>query len=78
MRQRPNPRVAALAFLGACSPGCLTIVLIVAKLVGVLDVSWWVVTAPLWGPVELVLLWGATRFVLAPWRRPSHRGWPQW
>jgi hypothetical protein len=65
-------------FLGACLPGCLTFVLIVAKLVGVLDVSWWVVTAPLWGLVEVALLCGATRLLLlTPWRRPGHREWSQ-
>jgi Ca2+/H+ antiporter len=38
--------------------GCCTVVLIVfviLKLTGNIDWSWWWVTAPLWGPIALVL-----------------------
>lgn len=35
--------------------GVLFIVFLVLKLVGVITWSWWWVTAPLWGPVAVVL-----------------------
>ncbi len=35
--------------------GLLAIVFIVLKLCHVIDWSWWWVTAPIWGPVVLVL-----------------------
>lgn len=36
--------------------GLLTIVFIVLKLIGVIDWSWWWVTAPAWGSAALVLV----------------------
>ena len=36
--------------------GLLTIVFIVLKLIGVIDWSWWWVTAPAWGSFALVLV----------------------
>lgn len=36
----------------------LFLVLLVLKLVGAIDWSWWWVTAPLWGPPALVLAIG--------------------
>lgn len=38
--------------------GLLAIVFIVLKLCNVIAWSWWWVTAPLWGPVALVLALG--------------------
>ena len=35
--------------------GLLFIVFLVLKLVGVIDWSWWWVTAPIWGPTALVV-----------------------
>lgn len=35
--------------------GILGIVFIVLKLTGVIDWSWWWVTAPFWGPIALVI-----------------------
>jgi hypothetical protein len=40
--------------LGLCS--VLFIVFLVLKLCGVIDWSWWWVTAPLWGGLALVLI----------------------
>ena len=39
--------------IGFC--GCLTILFIALKLCDKIDWSWWWVTAPIWGPVALVL-----------------------
>lgn len=36
--------------------GAVFIVFLVLKLVGVIDWSWWAVTAPLWGSAALVLV----------------------
>lgn len=36
--------------------GLLTIVLITLKLLGVIDWAWWIVLAPLWGPVSAAVL----------------------
>lgn len=36
--------------------GLLTIVFIVLKLIGVIDWSWWWVTAPAWGSVAVILI----------------------
>jgi len=36
--------------------GVLCIVFVVMKLCGTISWSWWWVTAPLWGPVALVLI----------------------
>jgi hypothetical protein len=40
--------------IGFC--GCLAILFIALKLCDKIDWSWWWVTAPLWGPVALVLV----------------------
>lgn len=40
--------------IGLC--GATFVVFLVLKLVGVIDWSWWWVTAPLWGPLALILL----------------------
>ena len=42
--------------------GLLAIVLITLKLLGKIDLSWWLVTAPLWGGVAVVV---ATLCVIA-------------
>ena len=39
-------------------PGLLFIVFLVLKLCGVITWSWWWVTAPLWGPLAIVLTLG--------------------
>jgi hypothetical protein len=39
--------------IGFC--GCLTILFIALKLCDKIDWSWWLVLAPIWGPVALVL-----------------------
>ena len=40
--------------------GLLTVVFITLKLVGIIEWSWWLVTAPLWGfPVVFLLVAGA-------------------
>jgi hypothetical protein len=39
--------------IGFC--GCLAILFIALKLCDKIDWSWWWVTAPIWGPVALVL-----------------------
>jgi len=36
--------------------GLLAIVLITLKLLGVIDWAWWIVLAPLWGPVSAAVL----------------------
>ena len=36
--------------------GLMFLILFTLKLLGKIEVSWWVVTAPLWGPLALVLL----------------------
>lgn len=38
--------------------GLLFIVFLILKLCGVITWSWWWVTAPLWGPVAIVLALG--------------------
>jgi len=40
--------------IGFC--GCLTILFIALKLCDKIDWSWWLVLAPIWGPVALVLV----------------------
>lgn len=40
---------------GASTLGLLGIVFITLKLCGVIDWSWWWVTAPFWGPFALLL-----------------------
>ena len=37
-------------------PGILFVVFLVLKLVGIIDWSWWWVTAPLWGSFALALI----------------------
>lgn len=39
------------------------LVLLVLKLAGIIDWSWWLVTAPLWAPVAIVLVIAAVIFV---------------
>lgn len=39
--------------------GLLTVLFIGLRLTGHIDWSWWWVTAPLWGPLALLLLIGA-------------------
>lgn len=34
----------------------LLVAMVAARLAGLIDWSWWVVTAPLWGPILLVVL----------------------
>ncbi len=38
------------------SVGIVFVVFLVLKLTGTIDWSWWWVTAPLWGPLALVLI----------------------
>lgn len=49
--------------IGFC--GCLAILFIALKLCDKIDWSWWWVTAPLWGPVALVLVANAIVFIVA-------------
>lgn len=46
-----SPSSGGIGFLGL-----LTIVFITLKLTGVIDWSWWWITAPLWGALILVLV----------------------
>lgn len=50
--------------IGLC--GVLFIVFLILKLVGTITWSWWWVTAPLWGPVAVVLLFLLIVLILAP------------
>jgi len=47
--------------------GALFIVFLVLKLTGVIDWSWWWVTAPLWGPLAAALLFGVVGTVILYW-----------
>ena len=42
----------------------LFLVFLILKLTGTIDWSWWWITAPLWIPVGLVLLWIITIFII--------------
>lgn len=43
-------------YVGIGFPGLLTIALIVLKLTGYIDWGWWIVTAPMWAPVSIIIL----------------------
>lgn len=43
--------------------GALFLVLLVLKLTGIIGWSWWLVTAPLWAPVDVILVIAAVIFV---------------
>lgn len=45
--------------------GALALLFIGLKLTGVIDWSWWWVTAPLWGPVALALVLMVIAFIIA-------------
>lgn len=47
-----NDNNSGSAGIGFC--GALFITFLVLKLCGVIDWSWWWVTAPLWGPIALI------------------------
>jgi hypothetical protein len=51
--------------LGVCD--VLFIIFLVLKLVGVINWSWWWVTAPLWIPLALVIL--SIPFMIIFWKR---------
>ena len=36
--------------------GGMFLVMFTLKLLGVTEVSWWIITAPLWGPLSIVLI----------------------
>lgn len=56
--------------------GALFIVLLVLKLCGVINWSWWWIAAPLWVPAALILLILAVLFWLEPWLKHDNRGKP--
>lgn len=66
---RSRSIVGGLSFLQV-----LTVVFIVLKAADLIDWSWWVVFAPLWGPpaivVSIVIMLFAAGFVVAWLRRP--------
>ena len=45
--------------------GVLFIVLLTLKLTGTVDLSWWLVTAPLWGPLTFILVVMVLVFMVA-------------
>jgi hypothetical protein len=53
-----------MGFLGA-----LTIAFTILKLTGVIAWSWWYVTAPLWGPIALVLFCCLIYFLYVAYKR---------
>ena len=69
MAKQSSPEVRDLNLL----LGLLGIAFVVLKLCGVIDWSWWWVTAPFWGPLALVavifLVGCLCIFGLAAWRK---------
>lgn len=51
------------------------VVFLVLKLVGVLDWSWWLVTAPLWVGFSVWLLIVTVYVTLARWMSKSYKNW---
>jgi hypothetical protein len=67
MSDKEISRAGGIGFLGM-----LFIALMVLKLCGVINWSWWWVTIPLWGPlaVAVVILFGALLYaVIRCWKR---------
>lgn len=52
----PTPPQPAPRYEGLGLPGVVFLVLMTLKLLGLADLSWWVVTAPLWAPALFVVL----------------------
>lgn len=50
-KKEVNVTYKGLGFMQA-----LFLVLLVLKLTGVIDWSWWLITLPLWGPLAIILL----------------------
>lgn len=50
-KKEVNVTYKGLSFMQA-----LFLVLLVLKLTGVIDWSWWLITLPLWGPLAIIVL----------------------
>jgi hypothetical protein len=70
VRVAPQPSLTAVAVAGAGVALTITTLLAFAKLLGVIDPSWWIVAAPVWMPVvggwSIVVLGGLGAMLLYP------------
>lgn len=60
MTNKTQPSSGGIGFLSL-----LALLFIGLKLAGYIDWSWWLVTAPLWGPFALVLAIGLVALIVA-------------
>lgn len=56
MRENMQKKEVNVTYKGLGFMQALFLVLLVLKLTGVIDWSWWLITLPLWGPLAIILL----------------------
>lgn len=67
MNKEINPIVATFLLMSV-----VTIALAISKFIGAMnDISWWIVTMPLWGPSFAFIAWGVISFVMFMKNRPE-------